>query len=349
MITITNNNIFKSEYSITDYISYDDIDVIDDGEILANITDIIELGESLKFERIFDIISANVEMFELVFYSSLGGCPLLPYLREIIDEPTIKNKLNFLEVCWSADKFDNEITIKPDFHGVKNNESYALDFTPLNNIKTTLIKLNSEVSIIDIENKKIDFLGFQNFTVFDFFHAIFNEISFNGLPEDRDIRSIELDKSFSELDEDDFKAMDDEKKEFDKMTITEFIDHMDSKDEYLVKYKKLKERIEPNLAHKKNITALKGCMIEKLKIYNDIINSNKKTDLTPFYKKLTHIEYSLQSLYGDAEDIKFHKFWQTPKCTCPKIDNIEIYPSKNPIFDKKCPIHKKIIIKKTKP
>ena len=46
-------------------------------------------------------------------------------------------------------------------------------------------------------------------------------------------------------------------------------------------------------------------------------------------------------LYGEEEDICFHRFWETPKCTCPKIDNIEIYPNENQIFNKDCIIHKK--------
>ena len=50
----------------------------------------------------------------------------------------------------------------------------------------------------------------------------------------------------------------------------------------------------------------------------------------------------MQLLYGEKEDKSYHKFWETPKCICPKIDNNEIYPNKEPIFNLKCPIHGEI-------
>jgi len=68
---------------------------------------------------------------------------------------------------------------------------------------------------------------------------------------------------------------------------------------------------------------------------------NSDGDLKQYYKKLTDIEYNMQLLYGEKEDITLHRFWETPKCTCPKIDNLEIYPSNKPIFNDKCPIHGK--------
>ena len=338
MITITNNNTYKSDYAIVDYDNYDNIEVIDDGDILSHLTDTIQLGESFKFERVFDIISANIELFEIVFYSSLGGYPLLPYLKEIENSQDEKSEIDILEIHWSGDKFEDELSIFPDFHGIKNGEdiSYALDFTSLNNIKHLVVKLNPNVSIIDMEKKKLKFLGNQSFSVFDFFHAILNEISFHGLPSERNERSKELTETFAELKEEEIQDLQDS----EKITFEDFVEQMDSKDLYLVKHKDLRERIDPKLTNDENMLSLKKCMEKKLQIYQEIIDL-KKGDFRPFYKKLTDIEFSMQTLYGEAEEKKYHKFWQTPKCTCPKIDNIEKYPSDKPIFDKKCPIHKK--------
>jgi hypothetical protein len=117
-----------------------------------------------------------------------------------------------------------------------------------------------------------------------------------------------------------------------------------AQDKFLVKYKDLRDRVEEDrIGNKKNLNKLKNCLIEKLKIFDIIENSNSLDagQAKQYYKKLTDNEYNMQLLYGEEEDISYHRFWETPKCTCPKIDNIEIYPSKSPIFDDKCLIHGK--------
>lgn len=43
-------------------------------------------------------------------------------------------------------------------------------------------------------------------------------------------------------------------------------------------------------------------------------------------KDLVEIEYHLQSLWKFPLDSKFHRFWEYPKCACPKLDNYDAYP-----------------------
>lgn len=78
----------------------------------------------------------------------------------------------------------------------------------------------------------------------------------------------------------------------------------------------------------------------KLIIHEDI---EKETDLTmlPHYAKmLTHYERKLQVLWGFPVDEKFHRFWNTPRCTCPKLDNEDRYPHRYYIRNLECPLHK---------
>ena len=343
MITITNNNIYRSDFSISELPSLDNTDIIDAQDVIKYLSDDVELGESLTFKRLFDIVADNVEKFNEIFHSSLGGYPLGPYLQEIENNPTELFNSEYLELYWGCDQYEDELSIYPSLHGISTKEdiSYAMDFVSLNNIKFYNIKLNKKVELftynVETKESSTQLLGNKNFTLFDLYHGIFNEISFHGGPQDKKERLSELEESLNEAEEEmKMKEAEDD----GLMSFEEMLKKHDSQDKYLVKYKELRYRVDKDrISNKKNLKKLKNCLLEKLKIYDIIENSDD--DLSQYYKKLTHNEYDMQLLYGEEEDIIYHRFWETPKCTCPKIDNLEIYPSNKPFFDKNCQIHKK--------
>ena len=342
MITITNKNIFYSDFSVRNLSSLDNCEIVYIEDIINYLSDNVELGESVTFKRLFEIVSYNVSKFNDIFYSVLGGYTLEPFLQEIENNPTEKFESDYLEIYWHSEKYEDELNISPSLHGVSYNklEKYAIDFASLNNLKNYNVKLNEKVELFkyDMQNFSDDTLdlGNKSFTLFELFSAIFYEISFFGGPQDKKEKFEEIGESIIEV-EKIFK----EKKEEEKLySIDEIIKEFDSKDKYLVKYENLKGWIEKDrIKNKKNIKKLKNCLLEKLKIYYTIKNTDEK--LQQYYKQLTDIEYNMQLLYDENEDIFCHKFWETPKCTCPKIDNIENFPSEKPIFDKNCKIHKK--------
>lgn len=351
MITITNKNIYYSEFSLSTLSDPDKVDKVHIKDIVRFLSDEVQLGETVTFGRIFEIVSENVNEFNEIFYSSLGGHPLEPFLQEIQNNPTETIESDFVEVHWFCDKYENDLSMFPSLHGVssKNSDVYALDFVSLNNLKDNIIKLNRSVEIFDYNNltkneimgdnideeklKKVN-LGNKSFTLFDLFNAIFYEISFHGGPQDKKERWSDLEETMEGVSAD----LDTEK---DKgITFEEMIERLDSSDKYLVKYKELRDRVdEKRIQDGRKLSKLKNCLLEKLKIYDVIENSDENLD--QYYKKLTDLEYNMQILYGEQEDIDFHRFWDTPKCTCPKIDNVERYPTGYYLFDKNCPIHGK--------
>lgn len=350
MITITNKDIYLSDQSLSTLSSLDNVDIIDSNDINNFLSDVVELGESVTFKRLFEIVSDNLEKFNNIFYSSLGGHTLEPFLQEIENNPTEIFESDYLEVYWQCDKYENEFNLDASFHGVSTltSDIYSMDFASLNNLKNYNIRLNKKVQFFNFKDLKeveknnnssfTTYLGEKSFTLFDLYCAIFYEISFFGGPQNKKEKLHELEDSMEEVEKImETKDMGDLKK---LTSFEEMLEKFDSKDKYLVKYNKLRERVEKSrILDKKNLTKLKNCLKEKLKIYDIIEKSDE--NLQQYYKKLTDIEYNMQILYGENEDISYHRFWETPKCTCPKIDNIEIYPSNTPIFNKNCLIHKK--------
>lgn len=60
-------------------------------------------------------------------------------------------------------------------------------------------------------------------------------------------------------------------------------------------------------------------------------------------KYLEECEYELQGLWGFKADPRFHKFWLTPHCTCPKMDNEDDYGTEMMHIDRNCPLHGHVI------
>ena len=62
-------------------------------------------------------------------------------------------------------------------------------------------------------------------------------------------------------------------------------------------------------------------------------------DLREWDDICTNLEFRLQKAWGFTQDINFHKFWERPRCTCPKMDNDDNYPHGYYTTSMDCPLH----------
>lgn len=77
----------------------------------------------------------------------------------------------------------------------------------------------------------------------------------------------------------------------------------------------------------------------KLEIY-EAIKETRDLDLLKWFAiELTELEFNLQKVWGFDRDLRFHRFWITPKCTCPKLDNEDAYPTGFYSYNLNCPLH----------
>lgn len=51
------------------------------------------------------------------------------------------------------------------------------------------------------------------------------------------------------------------------------------------------------------------------------------------------LQLALQDLWGFDYDPNYIRWWNYPRCTCPKLDNEFAYPTGNYVHNEKCPIH----------
>lgn len=88
-----------------------------------------------------------------------------------------------------------------------------------------------------------------------------------------------------------------------------------------------------------NLDAIKMVHETKLEIYECIKYETDPRMLRSFANDIQLCEFELQRLWGFDEDARFHRFWETPKCECPKMDNEERYGTKYSAITLSCKLH----------
>jgi len=88
-----------------------------------------------------------------------------------------------------------------------------------------------------------------------------------------------------------------------------------------------------------NLDDLKSCYRQKLEIYNSIIVDNDPKQFKEFARLLTNLENEIQELFNFEPNVNFHRFWETPKCECPKLDNEDCHGVGIKYINPKCKFH----------
>lgn len=88
-----------------------------------------------------------------------------------------------------------------------------------------------------------------------------------------------------------------------------------------------------------DLQLLKELYAEKLLMYAKMEEVEEAEELALYGFELTKLEYQIQAAWEFEENRAFHKFWEAPKCTCPKTDNNDAYPSGYYSYRTDCPVH----------
>lgn len=55
--------------------------------------------------------------------------------------------------------------------------------------------------------------------------------------------------------------------------------------------------------------------------------------------KITQLEFSLQEIWKFPENENFHRFWELPHCSCPRMDNEDRWGTKYRVYAAQCILH----------
>lgn len=103
--------------------------------------------------------------------------------------------------------------------------------------------------------------------------------------------------------------------------------------------------LNPRLIEKQNLNSetvlsIVGLHEKKLSVFEEMKATDDSVKLRELASLITDIEFKLQDLWGFQRNADFHRFWEVPKCICPKLDNEDRWGL--PVgryYNKDCPVH----------
>jgi len=103
-------------------------------------------------------------------------------------------------------------------------------------------------------------------------------------------------------------------------------------------------QLNTNLIRQKNLNNQDIERISKLHSVKECFKSlmEKESDverLRYFSKLITQIDFQLQKLWKFEQDITHHRFWELPKCDCPKSDNNDVCGLGHRFINNNCVLH----------
>lgn len=183
-------------------------------------SDKIILDENLTFEDFMNHLNKIESIIDFIFAGSLGFNKFKDFYEDMKKPMAIDQKdghlTEYLEVYYYPDLFkykENEpyeLSSYFGFHMIKledgKDEKYSISFSQLSDFKNHLLKLshNVEYFLNDTTKEIIEYKSaftakLDSVSVFNFIHAILDEISWHGSPKSRNKRSKKLLKTVSDI------------------------------------------------------------------------------------------------------------------------------------------------------
>ena len=88
-----------------------------------------------------------------------------------------------------------------------------------------------------------------------------------------------------------------------------------------------------------NLIIIKDLHGQLLEVYDKMSRARSEKSLRKYDKMCTELEFKLQDAWGFGRDANYHRFWNRPKCGCPKLDNEDAYPTGYYVINHSCKLH----------
>lgn len=155
--------------------------VIQPDEIINVLNNYVCITPDLTLRDLFYLMSKNITVFSIV-----SGCDFLDRLvAEALSEPVEDyNDISFLELRRVATINNSDLYFYFDFSGKNNNDSYGIEFSPINSMCRFPIVLNENVLFLEKNYCiKKEFNLNMSFTLAELIRGVVEELSFAGTPE----------------------------------------------------------------------------------------------------------------------------------------------------------------------
>jgi len=88
-----------------------------------------------------------------------------------------------------------------------------------------------------------------------------------------------------------------------------------------------------------NLEEIKAKFIIKYKLFTKMDETDNSNELKALAEEVKQNEFSIQELFNFPRNFDFHRWWEVPKCLCPKMDNQDCWGTKYNYHNTNCPVH----------
>lgn len=88
-----------------------------------------------------------------------------------------------------------------------------------------------------------------------------------------------------------------------------------------------------------HLNELKELHVQKLILFKAMEETDDPVLLKAYANNFEQIEFAMQQCWGFEMDRNHHRWFEVPKCTCPKMDNADRIGTPYRIHTADCPIH----------
>jgi len=113
--------------------------------------------------------------------------------------------------------------------------------------------------------------------------------------------------------------------------------------ELVIKYKTSVMRLNSMLLDRQNcwenVDTLKELHRERLQFEEMMSDTEDPAELKFLFAFWQENQFQLQEAWKFGRNADFHRFWEVPKCTCPRLDNEDMIGTKYCYINGSCSVH----------
>lgn len=206
MITITKDKIFLSDFSLKrTKAGSESVEEISVDDVVYSIGEVVEIGQDVTFERLFDIIIFHKDFFNILFNAEMDGLTIDDFILDYEKDFELLHPFQKYKLMLSWDVAIYEVNDEIEYYDYPVFEAFGKIDTriegeeyPINISFSSLSQFRKELVILDNSfeiqnsNSHMDEIeasfkaNYRPFTLYELFGSILHEITQFGTPNERD-------------------------------------------------------------------------------------------------------------------------------------------------------------------
>lgn len=219
MITITKDKIFLSDFSLKrTKAGSESVEEISVDDIIYSLGEVVEIGEDVTFERLFDMIIFHKDFFNILFNAEMDGLTIDDFILDYEKDFELLNPFQKYKLMLSWDVAIYEVNDEIEYYDYPVFEAFGkidtriegeeypinVSFSSLSQFRKELLVLNNSFEIQNSNSHMNEIeasfkANYRPFTLHDLFGSILHEITQFGTPDEREKALMEVQAKNEEI------------------------------------------------------------------------------------------------------------------------------------------------------